>query len=120
MNAIPQELKGRSMPVNRGRNRTKVVQMFGRRHAQSRKGLDVRIAMMQGVNVLVQAPQMDKSMSKKKVHFSKEWDQNNTGPKVGNILPGCQNFMVRLVSNSSCCVKVHHDHFPSRPLPTSQ
>lgn len=128
MHPVPQKLKGGGVPVDRRCNRGYIVQMLRRRHTQTSKGFNVRIAVVQSVNVLVETPHMNDAMRKKEMNFSKEWDQNDTATEIEQSFPilyvptnnTAHDFLVPLVSNATGRVEMDHDRFPRRPLHASQ
>ena len=92
MNTIPHKSKRRSIKQKRGSNATKIVQMFHGVHAKSSKRFNIRVTVMQRVNVLVHSFDMNKPMGKIKMEFAIQWDpekgQNEHSgiPRVGKGL----------------------------------
>ena len=73
---VPQELERAGMPVHGRRDAANVVQVFGGTHAQTGEWFNIGIAMVKGVYVLVEAPQVQQSMNKEEVNDAKNGNKN--------------------------------------------
>ena len=76
MYPIPYKGKGGGTKIERWSNRSKVVQMFHWVHTETTEWFNVRIAVVDRMDVGVQSPKMNQSMSEVKLNFAVQRNQN--------------------------------------------
>ena len=100
VDAIPHESKGCCKDEEGGPDTAVVVEVLDGVHAQPREGFYVGVAVVEGVDVLVESFDVDEPMGKVEVKLSVEWNPEgcqNKHCRVPAVRKGlCRNEMERI------------------------
>lgn len=78
VDSIPHEHKRRGKHEKRWCNAGVVVQMFDGMHAQAREGLNIRVTVVQRVNVFIECLDVNKAVSEIEVQLSPNGDEKTS------------------------------------------
>jgi len=116
VHAVPEEVERRHFEVKRGKNGGEVIEVFDGVHAYSAEWIGVGVAVMERVDVFVEGADVNESVSKVKVNFSPQRNDQRPSHHTNDVLPRRKRFFVRNKIQLVRRINMNKHHFPRRPL----